>query len=155
MDVQVSLTDGIPVLALNGRFDGFGALQFDGVTQDLRSAAPFWVLDCSGVTYISSIGLRSLVALEKTLRAHDGGLILVGVTRSVRQLLEMTRLDGWLRFMPTVSDGLQMARVADVGPVAEHHVCGRAVRVRRVAAGSSSLEWWNGTPDGQLVSVSL
>src|SRR5262245_53789916 len=39
MDIQVSLIDRIPVLALSGRFDGFGALQFDEAAQGVSSEA--------------------------------------------------------------------------------------------------------------------
>jgi hypothetical protein len=38
MDVQISAFDRVPVLTLTGRFDGFGALQFNETTQ--RIALP-------------------------------------------------------------------------------------------------------------------
>ena len=155
MDVQVLLADRVPVLTPSGRFDASGAAQFDEAVCALDNDAPFWVLDFSGVTYLSSIGLRSLVALEKTLRARDGGLILAGLTRSVRQVLELTRLDGWLRSMPTASDALDAARAAALGPVAEHLVSERTIRVRRLAGGSSTLEWWDGTRGERLISATL
>ena len=155
MDVQISYADRVPILTLSGRFDGFGALQFDETTQGVDSDVPYWVLDMAGVGYISSIGLRSLVTLEKTLRARDGGVILVAVTRVVRQLLEISALESWLRSQPTVADALAVARAAAVGPVVEHLASGRVVRVRRAAGGACSLEWWNGVRDGPLVSVSL
>jgi anti-anti-sigma factor len=155
MDVQVSLSDRIPVLTLSGRFDASGAAQFDEAVCALDNDAPIWVLDCSGVAYLSSIGLRSLVALEKTRRAREGGLILAGLTRSVRQVLELTRLDGWLRSMPTASDALDAARAAALGPVAEHLVSDRIIRVRRVAGSSSTLEWWDGTRGERLISATL
>ena len=104
---------------------------------------------------MSSIGLRSLVTLEKALRARDGGIILVAITRIVRQLLEISALDGWLRSQPTVDDALAIARAAAVGPVVERMASGRVVRARRMAGGTCSLEWWNGERDRPLVSVSL
>ena len=82
MDVQVSFADRVPVLTLSGRFDGFGALQFDEAAHGIAGDAPFWILDFAGVSFMSSVGLRSIVELEKTLRARDGGLILMGDTPS-------------------------------------------------------------------------
>src|SRR5262245_36565638 len=155
MDVQVTYDDRVPVLALSGRFDGFGALQFDETTQGIESDAPYWVLDLSGVSYMSSIGLRSLVTLEKTLRARDGGVVLVGVTRIVRQLLEISALDNWLRSQPTLADALAFVRAAAVGPVAEHAASGRLVRMRRMAGSSSCLEWWNAVREAPLLNVGL
>ena len=155
MDVQVSLADHIPVLTLSGRFDASGAAQFDDVVCALDSDAPYWVLDFAGVAYLSSIGLRSLVALEKSRRARDGGLILAGLTRSVRQVLELTRLDGWLRSVPTASEALDAARAGTLGPVVEHLVSGRTVRARRMAGSSSTLEWWDGTRGGRSITATL
>ena len=155
MDVQISYADRVPVLTLSGRFDGFGAQQFDETTQGIDNDAPYWVLDMAGVGYMSSIGLRSLVTLEKTLRARDGGVILVAITRIVRQLLEISALDGWLRSQPTVDAALAIARTAAVGPVVERLASGRVVRARRLAGGPCSLEWWNGARDRSLVSVGL
>jgi anti-anti-sigma factor len=155
MDVQISASGRVPVLTLQGRFDASGALQFDETTQRIESDAPFWVLDFTGVAYISSIGLRSLVALEKILRGRDGGLILAAIPRSVRQVLEVTRLDSWLRTVPSVSEALETVRAAAVGPVSEHHMSGRVIRVRRVGESASTLETWTGTADGRFVSASL
>ena len=155
MDVQVVLADHIPVLTLSGRFDASGAAQFDDVVCALASDAPYWVLDCTGVAYLSSIGLRSLVALEKARRARDGGLILAGLTRSVRQVLELTRLDGWLRSVPTASEALDAARAGALGPVAEHLVSGRTIHARRMAGSSSTLEWWDGTRGERSITATL
>src|SRR5436309_11349222 len=41
MDVQISASGRVPVLTLNGRFDAFGALQFDETTKGIESDAPF------------------------------------------------------------------------------------------------------------------
>jgi hypothetical protein len=81
--------------------------------------------------------------VEKARRARDGGLILAGLTRSVRQVLALTRLDGWLRSLTTASGAIDAARAAALGPVAEHFVSERIIHVRRMAGSSSMLEWWH------------
>jgi len=155
MDVQVSFVDDTPVVTLAGRFDGFGAQQFDAAMQRIDSASAVWVLDCTAVAYISSTGLRSLFTLEKVLRARDGGLILAGVGRSMRQVLEVTRLDNWLRSAPTLNDALERARNETGAPALERTVAGRTIRVRRTAPGTSSVEWWTGTPERPFVGAAL
>ena len=155
MDVQVSFADRIPILTLNGRFDGFGALQFDEAAQGIASDAPFWILEFGGVSFMSSVGLRSIVELEKTRRARDGGLILVAIARAVRQLLEISKLDNWLRLVSTRDEAVAMARAATSATVTSHEASGRAIRLRRVAESTSSLEWWKGAANGQLVSATL
>src|SRR5436190_945051 len=158
MDVQIAFVGSIPVLTLTGRFDGLGAEQFDNAAKAVDSRTPFWILDISAVGYISSIGLRSLGTLEKTLRARDGGLILVGATRFVRQVLEVTTFDRWLRSAATVAEAIDVARRGEAGPVAEHQVGDRLIRTRPLAGNTSTLEWWsasgNVAPD-RLISTSL
>ena len=130
MDVRVTFDDRIPVLVLSGRFDGFGAECFDQAAQGIASDAPFWVLDVSEVRYLSSIGLRSLVTMEKTLRTRDGGLLLAGVTPFVRRVFEVTRLDGWFRSVPAVSDASR-AGAAARGECQHGRVVGRGGGARR------------------------
>jgi anti-anti-sigma factor len=155
VDVQVSFADRVPVLTLSGRFDGFGALQFDEAAQGITGEASFWILDFAGVSFMSSVGLRSIVELEKTLRARDGGLILMAIARSVRQLLEISRLDNWLRLVTTIDEAVAMVRASTSAPATSYEVSGRAIRVRRVAETTSSLEWWKAAANGQLVTATL
>jgi len=155
MDVHVSSIDRIPVLTLHGRFDGFGALQFDEAVQALDASSAFWVIECAGVAYISSIGLRSLVALEKSLRARDGGLVLVALTRPVQQVLELTKLEAWFRSTPNVDAAMALVRAGSHGPVVEQTISGRRLAVCRMAGGASCLEWWGAAAGGPLTTVGL
>src|SRR5262245_48381439 len=123
MDVRISFDAGVPVLTLTGAFDAAGAQRFDEAVPTVDSAARAWVVGLAGVGYISSIGLRSLVAVEKTLRAHGGGLVVTGATRVVRQVLELTRLDSWLRMAGDLHEAVAYARTAAT-PIAEHRIGG-------------------------------
>ena len=72
MDIAVSFGAGVPVLTLTGRFDGAAAVVFDDRAGALETETAHWVLDFTGVTYLSSLGIRSLVSLETRLKAKDG-----------------------------------------------------------------------------------
>ena len=50
------------------------------------------VLDMSSVTYLSSAGIRPLLALAKAVREHEGRLVLAGLTPDVAGVLLATRL---------------------------------------------------------------
>lgn len=143
MHLEVSFPQGIPVLVLRGRFDGPGAAIVDQEVRGVRSGAAHWVLELSGVDYLSSVGVRSLLTLEKRLRALDGGLILVGVPPFVAQVLRLSGLDGLLRTAATAADAVTMAHAsAAVGPVVAHTLAACLARVRRLPEGSSAIEWW-------------
>jgi anti-anti-sigma factor len=92
MDIRVSFEAGLPVVTLDGRFDGAGAIAFDAQMLALDTDAVHWVIDVSGVCYLASLGIGSLVALEKRLKARNGGLVLAGTTPFVQQVLHVTRL---------------------------------------------------------------
>ncbi len=54
------------------------------------------VLDFTGVDYISSAGLRVLLAMEKTIRRQSGQMILRQVNPAVKEII---RLAGFLQVM--------------------------------------------------------
>ena len=112
MEIATSFGDGVPVLTLTGRFDGAAAVIFDDRAGALETDAAHWVIDCTGVTYLSSLGIRSLVALETRLKTRDGGLVLAALAPLVRRVLEVSRLDGFWKIEPTVEGGILKARAA-------------------------------------------
>lgn len=54
------------------------------------------VLDFAGVEYISSAGLRVLLAMEKTMRRQQGKMKLLHVNPAVKEII---RLAGFLQVM--------------------------------------------------------
>src|SRR4051812_18611607 len=84
--------DSIPVLTANGRLDAHGAVEFDEVWQSVPADVSHIVIDLTQVNYLSSIGIRSLISIEKTLRTRHGNLVLAGVTKFVSAVLETTGL---------------------------------------------------------------
>ena len=56
MEIGVSLEAGIPVLTIEGRFDGTGAAAFDEKVSALdTNDVTQWVIDLSRVAYLSSL----------------------------------------------------------------------------------------------------
>lgn len=51
------------------------------------------IVDVGGLAYISSMGLRSFVAVGKRLQDKGGKLRICGQTGLVKQIFEITRLD--------------------------------------------------------------
>ena len=56
------------------------------------------MLDMSGVTYISSVGLRTLLLLYRTISQQDGRIVLCGLTEMVYDTMFIT---GFLEFFET------------------------------------------------------
>ena len=116
MEITLDSHGAAPVLRLAGRFDGDGAPVFDAFVEGLDRFDESWILDFSDVRYISSMGLRSLMKAEKRLRARQRMLVLAGLSRSVRQVIEMARLHNVLRLVGSVEEALLFARSGSVAP---------------------------------------
>jgi anti-anti-sigma factor len=143
MDIAVSYGAGVPVLTLAGRFDGAAAAVFDTQVAMLETNAVDWVIDFAAVSYLSSLGIRSLVALEQRLKERHGGLVIAAMAPLVRRVIQVSRLDGFLKVVPTVADAIQTARAAaSRDPVGEIALRECHAKVRRLSGGESSLEWW-------------
>ena len=159
MDISVSYGAGIPVLTLAGRFDGSAAAIFDTQTAALETDAVNWVIDFAQVSYLSSLGIRSLVTLEQRLKARAGGLVLAGMVPLVRRVIQVSRLDGFLKVVETINDAIAAATAsASFAPVADIALRHCHAKLRRLANTESTLEWWAPTAaeasHGQLLSVS-
>ena len=143
MNIAVARHDAVPVLTLSGRFDGYGATVFDERVEPLFDEAAWWVLDFGSLQYISSVGLRSLMQVEKRLRQRHGGIVLVGLTTPIRHVLEIARLLGHFRAAESVDAAVELVRA---GSLALEHVEQRLRQNRSCSfwplAGRSVLELW-------------
>ena len=77
------------ILAIEGRVDTTTAPALENEINSLGSDVKNLILDMKGVEYISSAGLRVLLAAQKKL-SKVGTLKLTGVCDTVMEVLEMT-----------------------------------------------------------------
>jgi len=90
LEVLISIQEGIPQISLRGRFDGLGAQLFDQEVELRIKNEKQWLIDFANVSYLSSAGIRSLLKYGKKLAKVKGKLILTGLTRDVKSVLETT-----------------------------------------------------------------
>ena len=90
MDLEIGRRDGILTLVMRGRLDGYGAGKLaDAVQASLRDDDRSVVFDLAGVNYLSSAGIRTLIAVKKRLKERNGTLALAGVQEYPRNVLDM------------------------------------------------------------------
>lgn len=68
------------------------ALRDDLLARYEQAGATHVVLDLSGVSYLSSSGIRPLLALNRQVRAREGRLVLCGLRPDVQGVFIATRL---------------------------------------------------------------
>lgn len=85
------------VLCLSGQLDTLSSIDFEKeITQTIQSDVKSVVLDCAGLTYISSAGLRLLLTLQKGLKAKQGLLRLVKVRKEIMDIFNITGFSSFL-----------------------------------------------------------
>lgn len=94
MTVTVRRLDDIVILDLEGRITiGEGSVMLrNRIQQLLQSGERRFLMNLSEVNYIDSSGLGQLVSSYTAVRNQDGELKLLGLTRRVRDLMQITKL---------------------------------------------------------------
>jgi anti-anti-sigma factor len=88
------LESGIVQIALSGRMDVNGTQQIDLKFTALAATRKAQILvDLSNVTFISSIGLRTLISNAKAQKSRGGCMVLYKPRDQVEQVLSATGID--------------------------------------------------------------
>jgi anti-sigma B factor antagonist len=84
-------------LRLRGRVDAaWGEHLSDTIERAVRAGSHHVELNCSGVDYISSLGIGVIVTQYKLLKSVNGSLVVTEPSKFVRQILETVGLAGLL-----------------------------------------------------------
>ncbi|HNT56670.1 MAG TPA: STAS domain-containing protein [Syntrophales bacterium] len=79
------------VIAVEGRLDAVSAPAFDKELEELIEAGEkYLVLDFQNLEYISSAGLRSILAVTKRLKGLEGRIALSSLTDIVGEVFEIS-----------------------------------------------------------------
>lgn len=87
MNITVTNRDNDLLIALDGRLDTVTAPDLEAVLSENAAKAAALVLDCEKLEYVSSAGLRVLLAAQKKM---DGAMKLTNVCELVMEVFEMT-----------------------------------------------------------------
>jgi anti-sigma B factor antagonist len=106
MNIELEEMDGVTVATLFGELDGRTAPLVQEKLLALPEPNGKALLDMSGVSYISSAGLRALLMLYRRMAANDGRVALVGLAENIKDVMVVT---GFLEFFEdydTLAEGL-------------------------------------------------
>lgn len=79
------------LVAVSGQLDTLNAVDFEKVVIELVNGNEKHILlDCSGLSYVSSAGLRLLLTLQKGMKAKSGTLALEKVQPDVMDIFKVT-----------------------------------------------------------------
>ena len=99
MKTTVQEIDGRLVAVLCGELDTAAAAETEAALKPLfDSDGKDLVLDCAGLEYIASSGLRVLMNLLKKAKADGNHVVLKDVNAVIRDVLELTGLVSYFTF---------------------------------------------------------
>jgi anti-sigma B factor antagonist len=88
-----TLDDGVVIIALSGRLDLEWAQEADLKFSAAASQHSKVIIDLSEVTYVASLGIRTIVLSAKAVNSKGGAVVLAGPRSLVREVLITTGID--------------------------------------------------------------
>ena len=97
LELEERRTGSAVVVSLTGRLDGPGAPDLEaGIRTLVQGGDVRVVLDCAGMTYVSSAGLRGLLVCVKHCQREGGRLVMAALPPECHSILAMS---GFLSFI--------------------------------------------------------
>jgi anti-sigma B factor antagonist len=108
MKIDASREGNAVVMSLNGRLDAGASSEFETKLSDWVSKGDKdFLLNLSGLEYISSAGLRSILASSKKLKAANGKLFLAGLHGPVEEVFKISGFMSIFRVFATAEAALK------------------------------------------------
>jgi anti-sigma B factor antagonist len=108
MEILHSLIDNIPVLSVSGKIDAMTSKDLEVALVDLiNQNKKILIIDMGNVVYLSSSGLRVLMASQNTLRKVDGDLMLAALQPFVRDVFSLTGAIRFFSIYPNAGDAIK------------------------------------------------
>jgi anti-sigma B factor antagonist len=107
MELVEEVHGRVVVVTARGRLDGTTSEAFGARLGKLAAASePRLLVDCAGIDYVSSAGLRAVLTLLKRVKAANGALALCAVQPPVLEVLEITGFAGMLEIHAKRADAI-------------------------------------------------
>ena len=109
MNIETSVQGHTAIVVLTGRMDADHAATFEQACAGLVGTRHI-VADLNALTYVSSMGLRSFLAIAQSRKAAGGEFVLVGLGGFVKQVFDLTRITALMRTAASVEGALEELR---------------------------------------------
>lgn len=111
MELIVAKEGNKTVIFLKGRLDALTAPEFDRQIQEaLSNQQSDLLMNLAGLEYVSSAGLRSILALAKALKEKGRRLVLAEVTGVIKDVFEVSGFYSIFQIFKTQSEALSQLK---------------------------------------------
>ena len=88
-----NLDNGVTVVLVEGRIDIKGAQEIDMPMMLIAGSKRAVVIDMTGVTFLASLAIRSMLLCAKSIVSKKGSCVMYGPIEDVREVLETAGID--------------------------------------------------------------
>jgi anti-anti-sigma factor len=108
MEITTRSEKNTVVVTVNGRLDALTSPEFEKSLSEFVTKGELSILlDLLELDYISSAGLRSILATAKKLKAKNGELCIAGLQGSVRDVFQMSGFYSIFRVFESAEEALK------------------------------------------------
>lgn len=101
MNVQVKASKDYTIVSIEGRIDTTNANEFEKqMTEVADAGCTKIILDCSGLNYISSSGLRVFLIVQKKMIAAKGQLRLTSLQPTIKEIFDISGFSSIFSIFP-------------------------------------------------------
>ena len=98
MNIELTKKNESLLISLKGRLDANTSNLFEEKIINLEEGIKDLIIDMNGLEYISSAGLRVLLAAQKKMNKLGGSMVLKGAQACIKEIFEVTGFGGILTF---------------------------------------------------------
>jgi len=107
MEIEATQKKGAVVIAVSGRIDAVTAPEMEKTLRDwMAKGETRFVLNFSRLEYISSAGLRAILAAGKQLKSKEGRMVFYGLRGSVKEVFKISGFETVFQVFETEEEAL-------------------------------------------------
>lgn len=106
MKISEEVKGDIAIVRIEGRLDAVTSAQIEAKIQKLLEGKKKLVINLQDVDYLSSAGIRVLLATFKKIKAQNGKLAICSLTDDVMEIIKMAGFHTILPLFPTEEKAL-------------------------------------------------
>lgn len=108
MEIRTYEVSDVDVIEVSGSVDAGTAERFEQALLSLASGdQPQVVVDMAAISYMSSAGLRILLAAQRSARQKGGEVLLAAMQTNVQEVFSMVGFDALFRSFPDLEQALR------------------------------------------------
>ncbi|MBI9098924.1 MAG: anti-sigma factor antagonist [Spirochaetaceae bacterium] len=111
MELKIMKSNDIYIIDVNGEMDLYNSYKLkDLVIKMLDKKVNKFIINLNNVEYIDSSGIGALIFICSTLKKSNLNLYISNIRGSVKKVIELTKLTGYLPLVGTVQEALELLK---------------------------------------------